>query len=358
MSLGDRLRAQIALEGPMTVADYMTACLHDSSGGYYATRPALGAEGDFITAPLVSQMFGELIGLWVAQVWRDMGQPPLFRLVELGPGDATLMSDALRALRRAPQCLAAADLWLVEPSRPLQARQAAVLEPAEPTVAPRWATRLAQVPSGVPMILIANEVLDCFPARQFLKTPSGWAERRIGLDRDGALSFGLAPAPNGLSPPGDAPDGAIWEWSPAQAALGAELGQRVCDDGGAALLIDYGRDRLGFGDTFQAVKQHHPVPVLEAPGEADVTIHADFPIVAGAACGTGAATTRIIGPGAFLRALGIELRAAALARARPDRTEVIGRQLDRLIGPEQMGVLFKVLAIHQKGLNVPGFDGV
>uniref|UniRef100_UPI0025DBA452 SAM-dependent methyltransferase n=1 Tax=uncultured Caulobacter sp. TaxID=158749 RepID=UPI0025DBA452 len=194
MSLLDRLKAQIAQDGPIGVPEFFTRCLHDPRDGYYAMRPDLGAGGDFITAPLVSQMFGELIGLWAIETWTRMGRPAPFRLVEMGPGDGTLMSDLLRAGRLEPEFLAAAEVWLVEVSAPLKTRQAAKLGDG-----PRWVGRLDDVPAG-PMILVANELLDCLPARQFVRTEGGWAERVVGLSQDGELTFGLRainPPPRG-----------------------------------------------------------------------------------------------------------------------------------------------------------------
>jgi SAM-dependent MidA family methyltransferase len=360
MGLEHRLKRQIALEGPMTVAAYMAACLHDPEGGYYAARPRLGADGDFITAPLISQMFGELIGLWAGEMWDRLGHPATVRLVELGPGDGTLMRDALRALRHVPGFAEAADLWLVEPSAPLRALQAAQLAGVEV----RWADRLDEVPGSAPLLLIANEVLDCLPARQFVRTETGWAERRVGLDALGELTFGLSPTPGGFEPPPfaeAAPLGAILELSSAQTALADEIGLRVVDDGGAALLIDYGRDAPGFGDTLQAVAAHTKVSPLATPGQADLTVHSDFPSVAAAARQAGAAATPILSQAAFLRALGIDHRAGALmaaaeAKGRVDQAEVIARQHARLMDPDQMGTLFKVMAIHQKGLVVAGFE--
>ncbi|MFA5601591.1 MAG: SAM-dependent methyltransferase, partial [Phenylobacterium sp.] len=188
MSLAERLAAQIRVGGPMTIAQFMTACLHDPKDGYYATRPALGAEGDFITAPLVSQMFGELIGAWLVECWERLGRPTPFRLVEIGPGDGTLMSDILRLARLAPDFAAAADLWLVEVSAPLHEAQRRRLEGGP--VAPKWAAALSEVPGGAPLLLVANELLDCLPVRQYLMTPQGWAERLVGLDAAGGLAFG------------------------------------------------------------------------------------------------------------------------------------------------------------------------
>lgn len=333
----------------MTVEAFMRLCLHDPEFGYYATRPALGAEGDFITAPLVSQMFGELIGLWAVDVWTRLGQPAPFRLVEMGPGDGTLMADLMRAARVIPTFRAAAELWLVETSEPLRAVQRDRLA----VHGPRWAGSLAEIPAGTPMILIANELLDCLPARQFVRTEDGWAERRVGLDAAGELAFGLSPAPNGFAPPPGletVEPGALIEVSPAQEALGAEVGARVAADGGAALFIDYGRGQPEPGDTLQALHRHRKVDVLATAGEADLTVHADFPAFAAAARAAGAETSDILTQGEFLRALGIELRAGALMKARPDQAQTIARQLHRLIDPAEMGTLFKAVLTQGSGL--------
>ena len=353
MSLAAKLARRIAHTGPITVAEFMTACLHDPQFGYYATRPALGAEGDFITAPLISQMFGELIGLWAIEVWTQMGRPSPVRLVELGPGDGTLMSDLFRAARLAPDFLAAAEVWLVETSGPLRVLQARAIA----AHAPNWAEALDAVPAGAPMILIANELLDCLPARQFVRTQSGWAQRRVGLSEGGDLMFGLSAAPAAIIPPalGDAPVGATVEVSLAQAALGRRIGERIVSDGGAALFIDYGRSEPGTGDTLQALSRHRKVDPLQSAGEADLTVHADFPAFAAAAREAGAETSAIVTQGDFLRALGVELRAEALSRAEPGRADTITRQRDRLIGADGMGVLFKVVSIHEAGLAPPGF---
>lgn len=351
MSLAERLAAQIAAGGPMTVAQYMTACLHDPKDGYYATRPALGADGDFVTAPLVSQMFGELIGAWLVACWERLGRPAPFRLVEMGPGDGTLMSDILRLARPAPAFAAAADLWLVEVSPPLREAQRRRLR-AGP-VAPKWADALADVPPGAPLLLVANELLDCLPARQYVMTSKGWAERLVGLDAEGRLAFGLTPSP-GAGPEG-APQGAIFERSAAQEALGAELGIRIGSDGGAALLIDYGRAEPGFGDTLQALKRHSKLSPLACPGEADLTVHADFPAVLDAARREGA-QTHITSQGEFLHRLGLAQRAEALAAARPDKAAELARQYERLASVEGMGALFKAAVVAAPGWPVPAFE--
>ncbi|MBO9706751.1 MAG: class I SAM-dependent methyltransferase [Caulobacter sp.] len=377
MSLLDRLRAQIAQDGPISVPEYFTRCLHDPRDGYYANRPALGEGGDFVTAPGVSQMFGELVGLWILETWDRMGRPSPVRLVEMGPGDGTLMSDVLRAARLLPDFLAAADAWLVEVSAPLRAAQAARL--ADAPVTPRWAGRLEEVPGGAPMILYANELLDCLPARQFVRTADGWAERMVGLDEAGNLAFGLkalsAPARRGshalavpdapstgfaAPPPPRAgeewPPGTLVEASPAQAALGNELGHRLAAHGGAALLIDYGRDAPEAGDTLQAIKAHQKVSPLAEPGQADLTVWADFPAVVQAAREAGAQAGPILRQGDFLRSLGIEARTQALAAARPDQADKLARQLDRLTGGAQMGDLFKVACLFSPGLAPPLFE--
>jgi NADH dehydrogenase [ubiquinone] 1 alpha subcomplex assembly factor 7 len=358
MSLKRRLEAQIAADGPLTVAQYMTACLHDPQDGYYAVRPALGEGGDFITAPLVSQMFGELLGLWAAEVWSRLGRPSRVLLVEAGPGDGSLMSDALRAARLEPAFLAAAQLYLVETSPVLIEAQGHRL--ASGPLAPRWAASLSDVPDDAPLIVIANELLDCLPARQFVRAQRGWAERMVGLDADGALSFGLAARPlktvmDRALP--DAPVGAVVEISPAQEAFAAELGARIARQGGAALLIDYGPDVPQTGDTLQALKGHRKVSPLEAPGEADLTVHADFPAVAAAARAAGAGVTPILGQGEFLLRLGLGARAQALIAARPDRADTLQRQLARLTAPDQMGTLFKALGVYApSGPSPPGFE--
>lgn len=360
MSLKARIKARIRSFGPITVADYMNACLHDPEAGYYATRPALGEDGDFITAPLVSQMFGELLGLWAIETWRGLGRPARILLVEAGPGNGVLMHDLLRAARLDPAFLAAAELWLIETSAPLREAQGARL--AEAPLKPRWATGLDEVPADAAMILIANELLDCLPARQFVRCEAGWSERCIGLDEAGEMGFGLTPCaqavpPAGAVPLGSPPLGAIVEVSPAQAAFAAALGARLVSQGGAVLLIDYGRDRFETGDTLQALFRHQKVDPLAEPGATDLTVHADFPAVLAAAKAQGARAA-ILTQGEFLRRLGIEARAGALARARPDRAPVIARQLARLIDDDEMGRLFKAACLFgAEGSIPPGFEG-
>ena len=356
LPLKERLAREIALTGPMSIADYVTRCLHDPEAGYYATRPAIGATGDFITAPMVSQMFGELIGLWAIELWRRLGAPERIRLVEVGPGDGTLMADALRAARLAPDFLSALDLILIEPSPPLRAAQARML--ADSDVHPRWVSSLDAVETDAPVILVANEVLDCLPARQFVRTDDGWAERRVGVSDDGQLTFGLVRITGGFKRPAyDVEPGQTVEISDQQAAFGRDVATLVKAAGGAALLIDYGRARPEPGDTLQALRRHQKVDPLAAPGEADLTQWADFPTVLEAAIHAGADVSGCLGQGEFLRRLGIEARADRLKQGRPDAAAVIDRQLDRLTGDDQMGTLFKACAVFSpRALAAPGFE--
>ncbi|MEY4256277.1 MAG: hypothetical protein RLZZ141_1504 [Pseudomonadota bacterium] len=351
MSLKARLQAQISAFGPISVAQYMGLCLHDPKDGYYAAHPKLGAEGDFLTAPLTSQMFGELLGLWTIAVWESLGCPKQLSLIEIGPGDGTLMSDLLRAARLAPQMVKGLEVTLVETSAPLTLIQQQRL--ADGPI--RWTDRLDQVAGDGPVIIIANEVLDCLPARQFIRTATGWAERMVGLTDEGDLTFGLSPRPvEGLFPP--APQGAVLELSAAQETLGAEVAALISTRGGAGLLIDYGRDTEGFGDTLQALRSHQKHGPLDHPGLDDLTIHADFPAVLKAAQAEGVEVA-MTSQSAFLQRLGIVARAESLAKARPDQSAIVERQLERLIAPDQMGDLFKVAGLWSKDMpQPPGFS--
>jgi NADH dehydrogenase [ubiquinone] 1 alpha subcomplex assembly factor 7 len=352
MSLLDRLKTEIAAGGPIGIDAFMARCLHDPLDGYYATRPALGEDGDFITAPMVSQMFGELIGLWAVETWRRMGAPPRVLLVEMGPGDATLISDALRAARLAPDFLAAAELWLIETSKPLVERQRVRLADARPT--PKWIAALAVLPDDAPLILIANELFDCLPVRQLVRTHAGWAERQIGLGDDGHLVFGLAPLAAGGAE-SDAAVGGVLEVAEAQRRLAGEIAGRIVGQGGGALIVDYGRTASRFGDTLQALRRHEKVDPLASPGEADLTVHVDFPAILAESRDRGAACPALT-QREFLLRLGLMQRAEALAAARPDQAERIDRQVERLIGEAEMGVLFKVACIHHPAFAPPAFE--
>ena len=347
MSLRERLIARIVRDGPISVADYMDACLHDPEGGYYARRPRLGEAGDFITAPHVSQMFGELLGLWAASVWDGLGRPVRVRLIELGPGDGTLMADILRAIRALPTFLAAIDVWLVETSGPLRQHQKTALSSA--VVPIHWTDHLEAIPDDQPVIILANEFLDCFPIRQATWTGSGWRERRIGMDTAGKLAFVTCALPIQRADTGE--EGDHLEWSDALADFGRRVGALIARVSGAALFIDYGRDRSGRGDTLQALRGHATEAVLENPGHADLTAHVDFPAFLVAGLAGGAMAAPILTQETFLRGLGIEARAETLAFANPGHTAKIGRQRDRLIGPDGMGELFKAACLYSPGLR-------
>ncbi len=338
MSLKDRLIEQITLEGPMPVDAYMARCLLDPIDGYYTKNTALGADGDFITAPLISQMFGEMIGVWVAQVWLSMGSPSPFRLVEIGGGDGTLMSDILRVAERVPGLRDTARVTMVEVSEPLRALQSQKLPDAA------FVPSLDGVAEDMPVIVVANELLDCLPARQFIRTETGWFERCVGL-QDDALAFGLIPAGEDFIPPFDAAIGDLIEISPAQTRLAENLALLVKNATGAALLIDYGRDKPEAGDTLQALYRHQKHDPLEAPGLHDLTVWADFPAVTAVVIKTGVTVSAITCQRDFLARLGIDARHMALSQRNRDQTEKLQRQYDRLMSPDQMGTLFKVLGI-------------
>jgi len=352
------LTRRIALGGPISIATFMAEALGHPAHGYYITRDPLGVMGDFTTAPEISQMFGEMVGVWLADCWLRLGSPDPVTLVELGPGRGTLMADALRATRRVPGFHAALRLALVETSPALRSRQAANLEGYDP----HWHDNLAEVPAG-PMLMVANEFFDALPIRQFVQGPRGWAERKVGLDETGALTFMLEPAPMAaaLHPvfaDPRIPTGAVAELCPAGIGVAREIGQRLAANPGAALLIDYGYAGPAIGDTLQALRAHRMVPVLEAPGLADLTAHVDFTALAQVAQQAGAEAHpgpgRTIDQGDWLRAMGIEARATALSRqATPQQTATIAAALIRLIDPGRMGRLFKAIALTSPGFGPP-----
>ena len=349
--LGRLIARRIALTGPIPIADFMAEALGHPRLGYYRRAAPLGAAGDFVTAPEISQMFGELLGAWLAERWQAMGSPGVVRLVELGPGRGSLMADALRATRGVPGFHAALDLHLVEINETLRAAQQARLAGLRPT----WHERFEDVPAG-PLLLIANEFFDALPVRQFEKTRRGWTERMVGLAEDGeTLVFALAP---GVSPFSshlpEASIGAQAEISEAGRSLAAAIGARVTRDGGWALIVDYGYDR-GHGTSLQAVRAHRGTGILDRPGETDLSAHVDFAALAAA---TGARTFGPAGQGDFLNRLGIAHRAQTLkARATTEQRLAIDTGLQRLIAADQMGTLFRVLAVGDDRSAAPsGFS--
>ncbi len=350
--LGRLIARRIALTGPISIADFMAEALGHPRLGYYRTALAVGASGDFTTAPEISQMFGELLGAWLAERWQAMGEPKPVRLVELGPGRGTLMADALRATRAVAGFHDAIDLHLVEINEPLRALQRTALAHLTPT----WHAHLDDVPAG-PTLLIANEFFDALPVRQFEKMPRGWVERMVGLAADGeTLRFALAPGHTlyaALLP--DAAAGTQAEISEAGRALAALIGARLRRDGGWALIVDYGHDRGGLGASLQAVRGHRGTDILDRPGETDLSAHVDFAALAEA---TGMPTFGPAGQGDFLRRLGIMQRAETLKRhADASQRRAIDAALARLIAPDQMGTLFRVMAVGDDRSAAPvGFS--
>jgi NADH dehydrogenase [ubiquinone] 1 alpha subcomplex assembly factor 7 len=360
--LADMLRRRIADSGPVSIAYFMAEALGHPDHGFYMTHDPLGAAGDFITAPEVSQMFGELVGLWCADMWHTGLAPRPTALVELGPGRGTLMADALRAGRMMPGFEDAVTVHLIETSPALQAKQRHALAGRDA----EWHRRLAEVPDG-PLLLVANEFFDALPVRQFALTPEGWRERLVGLDAAGD-GFCLVLAPETpaadtvfpretrtLAQPGD-----IIETCPAGIALAEEIGRRVVRHGGAALIIDYGQAVSAPGETLQAVRAHERCDPLVTPGAADITAHVDFAALSRAAARAGAATHGPMPQGLFLARLGIAERVQRLRRsATPDQARDIEAACHRLIAAEEMGTLFKALAITPPAMPAPpGFTSL
>ena len=371
----DTLRRRIRKYGPISLRDYMDACLLDPEHGYYRTRRVFGPAGDlarieggdFVTAPEISQIFGELIGLWCAVVWRQMGAPGSFNLVELGPGRGTMMRDALRALRVMPEFLAAARVHLIECSETLIVLQRQTLQ--ETTAPKQWHDRLASVSPG-PTIVVANEFLDAWPVDQFVKTAAGWTMRAVGLDQNLALQFTLLPMP--AFSDGDrvarrleqawpkAEPGGIVQHMTA-APLIDDLGKAAAHGPLAALFIDYGHTRTAPGDTLQAVRRHRTEHPLCSPGEADLSSQVDFQRFANLVARAGAAGAPVLaidGPvtqAELLGSLGIAERASRLMAANPARANEIETGFHRLMAPAAMGTRFK--AIGGRSVNLPLLPG-
>lgn len=338
-ALAQLLAARIRAHGPMSLADYMAECLLHPQHGYYTTQNPFGSQGDFITAPEISQMFGELLGLCLAQAWMDQGAPDPFTLAELGPGRGTLMADILRATKAVPGFHAAMRVVLVEASPRLRSLQAQSLQGYRPI----WADGVQDLPPH-PLFLVANEFFDALPIRQFEREGLGWRERLVGLSGD-ALAFGLGPVvPIAALTDrlGNTTDGDIVELCPQAPAILAEIAARMTGQG-AALIIDYG-GWGSLGDTFQAVQAHQPVDPFAAPGQADLTAHVDFAALAAAARPLAHAYTT---QGALLLALGLAQRSARLAQnLSGDALQSHLAATQRLTAPAEMGSLFKVLALR------------
>lgn len=349
--LGRLIARRIALTGPISLADFMSEALGHPRLGYYRRAAPVGAAGDFTTAPEISQMFGELLGAWLAERWLAMGSPAPVRLVELGPGRGTLMTDALRSTTSVPGFHAAIDLHLVDTNAPLREAQRAALSRHAPT----WHERLDSVPDG-PLLLVANEFFDALPVRQFHRTEAGWRERMLGLGDDGILRLALAPGATPLaSLLPDAPAGAEAEICEAGRAIAAVIGARIRAHGGWALIVDYGTETAGRSASLQAVRGHRGADILDRPGETDLSAHVDFVALAAAA---GVPFFGPVGQGEFLRRLGLVHRAETLKRrASPAQVRDIDAASARLIAPDQMGTLFRVLALGDGKSSPPaGFS--
>ncbi|WDI30586.1 class I SAM-dependent methyltransferase [Hyphococcus flavus] len=358
--LEERLIDLIKLKGPITIADYMSDALGHPHEGYYMSRTPIGGDGDFTTAPEISQVFGELIGLWLIETWQAMGAPKNFNLIELGPGRGVLMEDMLRAARLRPGFAKAAQVWLLETSGRLRLEQQKRLKATE--AKPLWADEYADI-SPAPSLIIANEFFDCLPVRQFERVEAGWRERLVGLDESKTeLAFTLAETP----PPSDfdLPDltdsdvGDVFELNlPAQ-----EFVSHICatlkEHGGHALIIDYGHMERGFGDTLQAVRDHRYWPPLSSPGRADLTAHVDFEALATIAIEDGVTAHGPVTQGRFLDRLGLTLRVEALCKGQDEkRAEEIRNGAMRIASPQGMGEIFKVMCLSSPSLPTPaGFE--
>lgn len=350
MSLLEHLKTRITNDGPLSVADYMTECLLHPKFGYYTTRDPLGAQGDFITAPEISQMFGELVGLSLAQAWMDQASPDPFTLAELGPGRGTLMADILRATRSVPGFHAALEICLIEASPTLRDVQKQTLSEYQVT----WFDHAADLPQQ-PLYLVANEFFDALPVRQFIRQGEGWAEKHVGL-QDDMLSFGLTeptaqPALDHRLE--DTKDSDLVEICATAPPVLTEVCTRIATHGGAALVIDYG-DWRSLGDTLQALRAHAPTDPLQDPGAADLTAHVDFEALTITAAAANCAFSRITPQGIFLERLGITNRAQSLAASLSgDALDTLIAAHRRLTHPQEMGTLFKVMGLFPKALTPP-----
>ena len=347
LSLAARLHAHIAENGPLTVEAFMQACLSDAASGAYTSRQPIGGVGDFITAPEISQIFGELIGLWSVSVWQSMGAPRAVTVAELGPGRGSLMADALRAWRAVPAFLDVISVALIETSPVMVAAQRSALREARVPVS--WYATLDELPDG-PLIVLANEFIDALPIRQFIYRDGTWLERLIASDGSGGFCFTegnrLALGDQASDLPDEAPDGSILEMRPAARPLLHELARRAALAPLTALIIDYGQDETGFGDTLQAVRGHRFAATLADPGSADLSAHVDFADLKRQASALGLKPYGPVPQGEFLLKLGLgERRNRLLQRATPAQAEAIASGASRLVDPKQMGILFKALAL-------------
>lgn len=349
----------IGANGPMSVADYFSNCLNDPNHGYYQKQNPFGAKGDFTTAPEISQLFGEIIAIFLILAWKAHAQPTNVHLVEIGPGRGTLASDIQRVITKlSPELADAASFHLVETSKRLQGEQRKTLGTAP--INTIWHERLETVPPGF-TLLAANELLDAIPIRQFIRTAQGFRERVIGLDNSGALEMqtGATSLEPDLLPKGAMPPlNAIYEHAPARTAIVSDIAARLARDGGAALLLDYGHLESGFGDTLQAVRNHKSVDMLHHPGTSDLTSHVDFSALGEAALAKGVTVFEPMTQGNFLLSLGLIERAGTLGAGKDRAVQLaIEQDVARLAGIEkgQMGNLFKALCMNSNKMSIPPF---
>lgn len=358
--LAEKIKAIILATGPISVTDYFALCLADPEHGYYRTREPFGQNGDFITAPEISQLFGELVGMFLFEAWRRHGEPERVAIAEIGPGRGTMMADILRVISRlSPELFDRSSIHLVETSERLQKVQSQTLIAHKFKIT--WHDSFEDVPDGF-LLLVANELFDAIPIRQFVKTEQGFRERMVGLDAEGELCFaaGVATIDPALLPPGEkVPVGTIFEIAPARDAVMAAISARLKRSDGTALIIDYGMLATNYGETLQAVRAHQYDPPLAHPGEADITSHVDFEQLARRAVAEGLRINGLTYQGDFLTALGIRERAEALGRGKdPLVQEGIRQDAERLAGAGEgkMGELFKVLAVSHPAVALVPFQ--
>lgn len=354
-ALNEILLAEIERSGPMTIARFMSQALTHPEHGYYMQKDPFGVDGDFTTAPEISQMYGEMLGLWAGIVWQVMGKPEQVNLVECGPGRGTLMADALRALEVMPDFLEAVRVHLVEVSPELKAQQRKLI--GQSGIMPGWVDSVDQLPAG-PTIVLANEFLDALPVHQFEKTEAGWCERMVVADNDGGFQMALSQPfhePTHIPPAlRDSPVGAVFESCPEAQHAVATIAEHLKAQGGAALFVDYGHSESSVGVTLQAVKKHSFHDPMVEPGSADLTAHVDFAALEMLGKALNADVNGPVPQGAFLARLGMLQRAEMLAQnATEEQQTEIRAAAHRLTDPEEMGTLFKVMCISSPGLPVP-----
>lgn len=359
-ALRDHLIRRIEIEGPLSVTDYMAECLGNPDHGYYSKRDPFGISGDFTTAPEISQIYGELIGLWCAVTWQQMGSPKSLKLVELGPGRGTMIADMLRTIDGVPAFRDALSVCLVETSLALREQQKEQLQGHSVPI--QWVNSFSDVPAA-PMIVVASEFFDALPIRQFVRVKEGWSERLIAFDENRDEFAFVASDPNfalnKLVPEKcrQSPVGSVIEFAPIAASIMTAIAHVIANNGGAGLIIDYGYRESDVGETLQAVKNHRYHDVLTDPGEADLTAHVDFGRLSEAVFQAGADFHGPVDQGEFLTRIGIASRRDTLLAANPTQSDAIEAAADRLISPEQMGRLFKCLAVTAPDFPTPaGFE--